>query len=238
MLHVDLPLTDLVELDWLHPQLLGMPDDLSSNAGAGPSTTAGGNMPGVFGLAPMQGADFNMFPPPSFDVEVGMLGGPLRTAPAEDVSLFTELLNGIDWASMPGGALFGAVQGEGEGAGEGGGGDGMDMDPPPFDAGGMQRSVTQNELFQQFLNMSQLAESEGDAPMQNAPQQQQQQEPHPQPFEQPTAVAPHVLMMTNPAPLPPPELLALPAPKYTPPKGAANFEKRRVAGSWKAAPRA
>ncbi|EPT02593.1 hypothetical protein FOMPIDRAFT_1022751 [Fomitopsis schrenkii] len=146
---------------------------------------------------------------------------------------------------MPGGALFGLVQNEGEAGGSGMGGDGMDMDPP-YDAGVMQeqpRSVTQNELFQQFFNMQQLAEGEGnqngDASTPTAQQQQQQQPPQPL-FEQPTAVAPHVLMMKDPAAayVPTPPAPATPAPKYTPPRGAANFEKRRVAGSWKAAPRA
>ena len=232
MLQLEMPLTDLVSFDWLQPQAGG-----EDAPGAGASTNAT-SVPGVFGLAPMQGADFNVFPPPSFDVAVDMMAGPLRTAPAEDVSLFTELLSGIDWANMPGGALFGTVQaeGEGEGAGAGQGADGMDMDPPPFDVGLMPRSVTQNELFQQFLNMSQMAEGEGEgnASMQNA---QQQQQPQPT-FEQPTAVAPHVLMVTHPTNVPAPPPPATPAPKYTPPRGAANFEKRRVAGSWKAAPRA
>lgn len=219
MLHLEMPLADLVGLDWLHPQFTGGEDD-----------GTGSNVPGVFGLAPMQTADFNVFPPPSVNIELGMMQGPMRTAPAEDVSLFTELLNGLDWANMPGGALFGMVQNEGEGGGMGG--DGMDMDPA-FDAGVMQeqpRSVTQNELFQQFLNMHQMGDGEGsDAP---APQQQQQPQ-----FEQPTAVPPHLLMMKNPAVISTPAP-AMPAPKYTPPRGAANFEKRRVAGSWKTAPRA
>ncbi|KAH9924919.1 uncharacterized protein B0H18DRAFT_1211668 [Fomitopsis serialis] len=127
-------------VDWLQQQAL---DD----AFIGANANATGE-PGVYELAPVQMAELNVFPPPGANLEIGVMTGPLRTAAPEEVSVFAELLDGLDWTNMPGGS-----------------GDGMDMDIG-FDANPMQeqpRSVTQNDLLQQFFNLNQLADGDDDS---------------------------------------------------------------------------
>ncbi|KAH9828829.1 uncharacterized protein C8Q71DRAFT_453437 [Rhodofomes roseus] len=214
----DMQLSDIVGADWLQPQAL---DDsfMGSNANA---TGA----PGVYELAPIPTAEFNVFPPPSMNIELGVMSGPMRTSAPEEVAVFAELLDGIDWQNMPGGALFGSMQGDWE---VGGAGDGMDMDMG-IDPSMMQeqpRSVTQNDLLQQFLNMTQLSDVEesqnGGGPSTSSAQLQM--EVPPPPAQVPTPSTPRAAISSS-------------STGYTPPSGAANFSKRRVAGSWKASPRA
>ncbi|KAH9916341.1 uncharacterized protein B0H18DRAFT_1119814 [Fomitopsis serialis] len=103
--------------------------------------------PGEYELTPVQMTEFNVFPPPGANIEVGVMTGPLRTHSRRSTYVFAELLDGLDWSTMSGGSIFGSLQSEGADGEAGGSGDGMDMDG--VDANPMQelrRSVDQNSL--------------------------------------------------------------------------------------------